>query len=122
MTDKKEYRVAQIDGRITWQVEELWSGGEMRGPYGTKEAAMHAEQKVAEEKGFADALVLTEAVGRQVDFNKAFEKDEEGNWLCKEACSIEINNKIIAFTAGLKFNSGTPFMGVDVAQWLEDNR
>jgi len=51
MADKKGYRVSQIEGKITWQVEELWQGGTNRGPYGTKEAAIGAEEKVAREKG-----------------------------------------------------------------------
>lgn len=119
MAETKEYRVSQIDGRITWQVEELWPGGQVRGPYGTKEAAIHAEQKVAQEADFADALILTATVGRQVDLHDSFEKDAEGNWLCKAACSIEIENKEIAFTPGHTYTKGIPFGGIDVAEWLD---
>ena len=34
---------------------------------------------------------------------------------------IEIENKEIVFTAGLKFTAGIPFMAVDVAKWLDEN-
>jgi len=62
MAEQRNYRVSQIDGKITWQVEELWDGGVVRGPYGTKDAAIHAEEKFATENKFFDSLVLQEAI------------------------------------------------------------
>jgi hypothetical protein len=121
MAEKKSYRVSQIEGKITWQLEELWDGGEVRGPYGTKEAAISAAKRIAEENGYLDELVLQEAVGEKVKPEAAFEKDSEGNWLCTQGCSIEIDKKEIVFTQGMSFTKGTPFMGVDVAEWLEEN-
>ncbi|MBN2239436.1 MAG: hypothetical protein JW712_06660 [Dehalococcoidales bacterium] len=121
MTETKEYRILQIEGKITWQVEELWDGGTVRGPYGTKEAAKAAELRFAEEKGFADNLVLAGEIGRKVDLAEAFDKDEEGTWTCKQGCSIEINNKEIAFSQGLSFKKDELFMGVDIVSYLEEH-
>jgi hypothetical protein len=121
MAGKKEYRVTQIQGKITWQVEELWEGGQVRGPYGTKEAAIHGEEHIAEENGFADDLVLGGAVGEEVKPEQAFEKDDEGTWVCVRACSINIQNKEVVFSKGLTFQKDQPFMGVDVADWLDKN-
>ncbi|MFC1949609.1 hypothetical protein ACFLW0_05505 [Chloroflexota bacterium] len=120
-SNKKVYRIVQIEGKITWQVEELWDGGVTRGPYGSKDAAINSEKIFAEQGGFLDDLELAEVVGEEVEPSRAFEKDEEGTWLCVEACSIGIENKEIVFTKGLTFTKGNPFMGVDVAKWLEEN-
>jgi hypothetical protein len=121
MAEKKNYRVSQIEGKITWQVEEFWEGGTVKGPYGSKEFAINAEEKFATENGFINDLVLTEAVGEEVSPESAFEKDEKGNWVCIQACSISIDNKEVVFTKGLTFTKGHAFMGVDVADWLDKN-
>ncbi|MFC1954847.1 hypothetical protein ACFLVZ_03405 [Chloroflexota bacterium] len=44
---KKAYRVAQIEGKITWKIEELWNGGIERGPYSSKEGAVKIEENIA---------------------------------------------------------------------------
>ena len=119
--NKKTYRIVQIEGKITWQVEELWDGGTVRGPYGSKEAAINAEEKIATDNGFIDDLVLQEIIGEEIKPLDAFERDNRGTWHCKEACSIEIENKEIVFTEGMTFTKGIPFMGVDVAKWLDEN-
>jgi hypothetical protein len=119
MAEKKGYRVSQIEGRITWQVEELWEGGQVRGPYGSKDAAVNAVKKAAEEGGYTDDLVLTEAVENKVDPAQAFKKNEDGSWECILACAIDIENKEIAFTPGHSYTKGIPFGGVDVAEWLD---
>ena len=117
----KPYRVVQIEGKITWQVEELWDGGITRGPYGTKDAALASEEKIARVNGFIDDLVVEE-VGQDVTKpTDAFEKDASGNWVCLKGCSIEMDKAEIVFTEGMKFTEGTPYMGVDVAKWLEEN-
>ncbi len=121
MAEKKNYRISQIEGKITWQIEELWEGGTVKGPYGSKEFAINAEEKIATENGFINDLVLTEAIGEEVSPASAFEKGEDGNWVCVQACSIAIGNKEVVFTKGLTFTKGHPFMGVDVVDWLEKN-
>ena len=117
----KAYRVVQIEGKITWSAEELWDGGVTRGPYGTKDAAIKAEEKIATENGFINDLVLQE-VGEEVTKpTDSFEKDANGNWLCLKGCSIKMGKAEIVFTEGMTFTEGTPYMGVDVAKWLEEN-
>ena len=121
MAEPKNFRISQIDGKITWQVEELWEGGVVRGPYGTKEAAIHAEKKVATENNFLESLVLQEAIEHKINLGESFTRDDDGNWVCVQACSLTIDQKEMRFNEGLTFAKGTPFMGVDVADWLEKN-
>ncbi len=118
---KKPYRVVQIEGKITWRIEELWDGGVVRGPYGSRDSATRNEEKIAREKGFIDALVLQEVVGEEKSPVDSFVKDAGGNWRCVAACSINIENKEIVFIEGTSFSHGIPFMGVDVAKWLDDH-
>ena len=120
-SSKKAYRVIQIEGKITWRIEELWDGGTTREPYGSKHAAIRTEEKIARENGFIDALLLQEVVGEESMPIDAFEKDVNGNWRCLKACAIDIENKRIAFTKGMEFEKGVPFMGIDIPQWLDDN-
>jgi len=118
---ERGYRVVQIEGKITWRIEELWDGGITREPYGSKHAAIKAEETIAQENGFIDVLTLQEVIGEEVMPVDAFRKDADGNWRCLKACTIDIENKKIAFTAGMEFEKGTPFMGIDVAKWLDEN-
>ena len=121
MAEQRNYRVAQIDGKITWKVEELWEGGVVRGPYGTKDAAIHAEEKFATENNFFNTLVLKEAVEQKLNLANAFSRDDDGNWICTQACSLTIDQTELRFSEGLSFAKGTPYMGVDIADWLEKN-
>ena len=120
-SSKKAYRVIQIEGKITWTIEELWDGGIMRGPYGSKHAAIKAEEIIAQKNGFIDDLALQEVVGEEVMPANAFEKGTDGNWRCLKACSIDMENKKVVFTAGMEFEKGIQFMGVDVNKWLDEN-
>jgi len=120
-TNKKAYRVTQIEGKISWKVEELWDGGIERAPYGSKEAAISSEENIARDNGFIDDLVLQGIVGEEKSPTDAFERDARGTWHCKEACSIEMENKEITFTQGMTFTKGTPYMMIDVAKWLDEN-
>jgi hypothetical protein len=121
MAEKREYKVVQNQGKITWSIEELWPGGVVRSPYGTKAAAILAAEKLAAQYGYANDLILAEADSENVSIEKAFEKDEEGTWTCVEACSLNINQKELVLGKGLTFSKGVPYMGVDVAEWLENN-
>ena len=122
-TNKKAYRVVQIEGKITWKVEELWDGGSERGPYSDKEAEIKHEENIARDNGFIDDLVLQDIVEEEKNTSPAdaFERDARGTWHCKQACAIEIGNKEIVFTEGMTFTKGIPFMAVDVAKWLDEN-
>ena len=117
----KPYRVSQIEGKITWKIEELWTGGVVRAPYGSRESAIRAETAVAEKGGFADALVLQDVAVKETAPAEAFKKDADGKWECVMACAIDIENKEIVFTEGMTFSKGSPFMGVDVAKWLDEH-
>jgi len=119
--DKRVYRVVQNEGKISWRVEELWEGGVVRGPYNSKETATAFEQRTAKENGFIDELTF-EVVGGEVTVpSNAFEKDKEGTWHCVRACSLNIDNKEIDFSAGMKFTKGASYLGVDVIGWLDKN-
>ncbi len=121
-SNKKTYRIVQIEGKVSFRVEELWDGGVERGPYGSKEAAIRGEEKIAKDSGFIDELVLQETAEAEISHKDAFEKDSEGHWHCTRGCAIEMDNKEIVFGAGMTFTKGTPFMGIDVAKWLEENQ
>ena len=118
---KKVYRVVQIEGKVTWRIEELWDGGIIRGPYWSNHAAIKAEERIAQENGFIDDLALQEVIGEEVMPVNAFEKDADGNWRCLKACAIDVDNKTVVFTEGMKFEKGIPFMGFDVTKWLDEN-
>jgi len=120
-TNKKAYRIVQIEGKITWKVEELWDGGIERAPYGSKEAAISSEENIARDNGFIDALVLQDIMEEKKSPTDAFEKDARGTWHCKKACAIEMENKEIVFTVGMTFTKGIPYMTIDVAKWLDEN-
>jgi hypothetical protein len=120
-SSKKAYRIVQIEGKMTWRIEELWDGGVTREPYGSKHAAIKAEERIAQENGFIDDLALQEVIGEEVMPTDAFEKDVNGNWRCLKACTIDIGGKKITFTAGTEFIKEIPFMGVDVTEWLNKN-
>tara|TARA_B100000315_G_scaffold235105_1_gene249706 strand:+ start:159 stop:539 length:381 start_codon:yes stop_codon:yes gene_type:complete len=120
-TNKKTYRIVQIEGKMTFKIEELWDGGIERAPFGSKAAAIMKEENIARDNGFIDDLVLQDVVEEKTSPKDAFEKDASGTWHCKEACAIEIGNKEIVFTTGMTFTEGTQFMGIDVAKWLDES-
>ena len=119
--NKKAYCVVQLEGKVSFQVQELWEGGVVRGPYGSKEYAIKVEEKFARDNGFITDLVLQDMAEVKKPPAINFERDNRGNWHCKQACSIEMGNKEIVFTEGMTFTKGTPFMGIDVAEWLDEN-
>ena len=118
---ERGYRVVQNEGKITWRIEELWDGGVVRGPFGAKEFAIRREEDIARAEGFIDGLVLKEAIGEEVSISDAVEKDSEGNWHCIKAISVEMENRMIILSAGTTFTKGVPFMGIDVAKWLDEH-
>lgn len=118
-SSERAYRVIQIEGKITRSIEELWDGGVVRGPFGSKAAAIQREEDIARAEGFIEDLVLKEAIGEEVSISDAVEKDSEGNWHCLKAISIEMENRMIVLSVGMIFSKGVPFMGIDVAKWLD---
>jgi hypothetical protein len=120
-TNKKAYRIVQIEGKITWRIEELWDGGVTREPYSSQHGAIRAEEKIAQENGFLDNLTLQEIIGEEVMPANAFENSGSGEWRCLKVCSINVENKAIVITEGMEFKKGTTYEGIDVAEWLEKN-
>ncbi|GAI72274.1 unnamed protein product, partial [marine sediment metagenome] len=57
---QRRYRVVQSEGKISCRIEELWDGGVVREPFGSREHAIKREEKIAEQKGFIDELVLVD--------------------------------------------------------------
>ncbi len=120
-SSERGYRVVQIEGKITWRIEELWDGGVVRGPFGTREFAVRHEEDIARAEGFIDGLVLKEVIAEEKSPCDAFEKDSDGKWHCTAAVSIEIENRMMVIGEGLTFTKGVLFMGVDIAKWLDEN-
>ena len=118
---KKSYRVGQLEGKISWTIEELWDGGVTRGPFGTKNMAVQHEEKIAKEEGFIDDLVLEEVVSQEAPLADCVALDADGNWLCHTAIAVEDKGRKILLPAGMTFHRGTPFNGVDVGEWLDKN-
>jgi len=104
-SSERAYRVIQIEGKITRSIEELWDGGVVRGPFGSKAAAIQREEDIARAEGFIEDLVLKEAIGEEVSTHDAVEKDSEGNWHCLKAISIEMENRMIVLSVGMIFYS-----------------
>jgi hypothetical protein len=121
MAGEKAYRIAQIEGKITWRAEEMWDGGVTRGPFGTRDAAKMAEERFAQENGIIDDLVLKEVVGEEGIPKGAFEKAENGSWRCLKPCAVDIDNKTLEFLAGMDFETDIPYLGIDVVKWLDEN-
>ena len=78
-TTKKAYRVTQIEGKISWKIEELWDGGVERAPYGSKEAAIRSEEKIARDIKFIDGLVLQDIMEENISPTDPFERDARGD-------------------------------------------
>ena len=120
-TNKRAYRIVQNGGKITYRVEELWEGGIKRGPYNSVEIARKDEEKIARNNGFFDSLTLQEVVETKRSPTENFEKDADGTWHCNLTCSVKMDKKLIVMDKGMTFTKGKPYMGVDVADWLDKN-
>jgi len=120
-SSKKNYRLVQPEGKISWRIEELWEGGVERGPFGNQEAAIKKEEEIARAEGFIDDLVLLETVATEISHKDAFRKNADGSWKCVMACSITMENTDIVFEKDSTFTGGTLHMGVDVTKWLDEN-
>ena len=121
-SSERGYRVAKIEGKITWRIEELWDGGVVRSQFGGKESAIRAEEDIARAEGFIDDLVLKEAVGEEASPCPSFEKDSDGNWRCIKAVSLNIERRTLIIAEGRTFTRGVLFLNIaDVAKWLDEN-
>ena len=50
----------------------------------------------------------------------AFEKDKDGNWRCIKAVTIKGLSGLLAIAVGVTFTRGIPYLGVDVAERLDE--
>ena len=51
---------------------------------------------------------------------RKFVREKDGTWLCVEAAELALPTGRIQVAVGTRFTRGTRFMGVDVAQLLEE--
>ena len=54
------------------------------------------------------------------EFVKHFNLTSTGSWECISFAEIDGPNGRIQVTPGSRFTRGTSFMGVDLAEWLEE--
>ena len=55
------------------------------------------------------------------DFATRFVREKLGVWTCVEPAELNLPAGRMQVAAGTRFIRGTPFMGVDVAQLLEEH-
>ena len=53
------------------------------------------------------------------DFINSFERNPDGSWTCIAPATIDGPNGRIQVPAGKRIERGAPFMGVDLAEWLD---
>ena len=56
------------------------------------------------------------------NLHKIFVRELDGTWVCIEAAELELPSGRIQVAPGTRFFPGKPFMGVDVARLLEQQR
>lgn len=54
------------------------------------------------------------------EFIKKFVREGEGVWLCISAAELQLPGGRIQIAVGTRFTRGTRYMGVDLAQLLDD--
>jgi hypothetical protein len=52
-------------------------------------------------------------------FRRAFCKNDDGSWTCKEPATLSTPAGRVQVTQGSTFYPGTTFIGFDIASWLE---
>jgi hypothetical protein len=50
---------------------------------------------------------------------RAFSRNDDGSWTCKERATLHPPAGRIQVTPGSRFYPGTKFMNFDIAEWLE---
>lgn len=54
-----------------------------------------------------------------MDLSKAFRHNPDGSWSCVVPVTLEHPKGRIQVNAGTTFTHGSRFMGIDVAEWLD---
>jgi hypothetical protein len=55
------------------------------------------------------------------DFINSFQRNPDGSWTCIAAATLNGPNGRIQVPAGKTIERGTLFMGVDLAEWLDNH-
>lgn len=55
----------------------------------------------------------------EAHWRKAFRHNRDGSWSCIAPVTLEHPNGRIQVTPGTRLTRGTPFMGIDLAEWLD---
>jgi hypothetical protein len=53
------------------------------------------------------------------DVRGAFYRNEDGSWICIDPVTIDHPNGRIQVAPGTTLSPGTPYMGIDLANWLD---
>jgi len=53
------------------------------------------------------------------DVRKAFWRDHDGSWICIDPVTIEHPKGRVQVSPGTTLRPGVPFMGIDLAKWLD---
>jgi hypothetical protein len=54
------------------------------------------------------------------DVRNAFWRNEDGSWICIDPITIEHPHGRVQVSPGTTIRPGVPFMGVDLARWLDE--
>jgi hypothetical protein len=54
-----------------------------------------------------------------VDLTEAFRHNPDGSWSCVAPVTLDHPKGRVQITAGSTFTRGTRYMGIDVAEWLD---
>jgi hypothetical protein len=56
------------------------------------------------------------------DVRNAFWRNEDGSWICIDPITIEHPKGRVQVAPGTTLMPGTPYMGIDLAAWLEQQQ
>ena len=56
------------------------------------------------------------------DDRDAFWRNDDGSWICIDPITIEHPKGRVQVSPGTTIKPGVPFMGVDLATWLDEQR
>jgi hypothetical protein len=54
------------------------------------------------------------------DVRDAFWRNEDGSWICIDPITIEHPNGRMQVSPGTTLRRGVPYMGIDLAKWLDE--
>jgi hypothetical protein len=54
------------------------------------------------------------------DVRSAFWRNEDGSWICIDPITIDHPRGRMQFSPGTTLTPGVPFMGIDMAKWLDE--